>query len=268
MITDKRTLVVGNWKMHLTVHQASLLVHRLNQNIQLHRSVEVVLAPSMLSLQPTSQEIDRRKFGLAAQDAYYEDEGGYTGEVSFAMISGIVDYVIVGHSARRIYFGETLETVKHKVKAAVRNGIVPIICVGETKEERRAKQTKQVLHDQVTTAVMDLTSRDIEQVVIAYEPIWAISAYDGEAARPEDVEKAVKYIRFQIEELYGRKAAERIRVIYGGSVDDHSAKAFLRVDGVDGVLPGAASLNYRQFTGIVEAAYQVQTEIRAKDDKK
>src|SRR5882757_1901770 len=138
----KRTLIVGNWKMHLNTHEASTLMHRLGQRIKVHRDVEVVLAPSMLSLQPLSTEIDRRKFRLAAQDAYFKDEGPYTGEVSFTMLQDLVHYAIVGHSARRIYFNESLETVRDKVQAAVRNDIVPILCIGETKDERNAGETK------------------------------------------------------------------------------------------------------------------------------
>lgn len=258
MQQEKRTLIVGNWKMHLNVHQASLLVHRLNEHVKAHRDIEVVLAPSMLALQPLSLEIDRRKFRLAAQDAYFKDEGAYTGEVSFAMVAELVHYAIVGHSARRLYFGETLETVRDKVAAAVRNGICPIICVGETRPERTAGETKQVLHDQVTTALQNVTSKDIEEVVIAYEPVWAISTEGGEIPKAQDVESAVSYIRMQVHELYGAKAAHAVRIIYGGSANEHDAAFFLGIEGVDGLLPGAASLNYHQFAAMVDAAYQLR----------
>lgn len=256
----KRTLIVGNWKMHLNTHQASTLTHRLHEHIQTHRDIEVVLAPSTLSLQPLSVELDRRKFRLAAQNAYQKDEGAYTGEVSFAMLRDLVHYAIVGHSARRIYFGETLETVRDKTEAAVRNGITPIVCIGETKEERNAGETKQVIHDQLVTALSNITSDDIDEIVIAYEPIWAISTFDGETARPDDMQKAIAYIRFQIKELYGEQAAKTVRVLYGGSVDDHDARAYLELEGCDGVLVGAASLNYKKFAAIVDSAYQLQQE--------
>jgi triosephosphate isomerase len=261
MNPDRKKLIVGNWKMHLTVQQSSLLLHRLNERIQVHRTVEIVLAPSMLALQPLSLEIDHRKFRLAAQNAYHKDEGGFTGEVSFAMLGELVRYCIVGHSARRIYFGETLEDVRDKVQAAVRNGIAPIICIGETKQEREAGETKRVLHDQITTALMNLTSRDIENIVIAYEPVWAISTFDGVIAKPADVEKAIAYIRLQIHELYGAKAAAHVRVLYGGSVDEHDVRGYLEVPGVDGALVGAASLNYHQFSTIVSVAHQVSTKV-------
>lgn len=246
--------------MHLNVHQSSLLVHRLGERMKVHRDIEVVLAPSMLALQPLSLEIDRRKFRLAAQDAYFKDEGAYTGEVSFAMLGDLVHYGIVGHSARRIYFNETLEIVRDKVQAAVRNDIAPIICVGETKQERDAGETRQVLHDQITTALMNLTSKDIQQVVIAYEPVWAISTFDGVVAKPDDIEKAVAFIRMQVRELYGSSAAEKVRVLYGGSVNEHDARSYLEIPGVDGALVGAASLNYHQFTAIVDVAYQLRTK--------
>jgi triosephosphate isomerase len=257
---NKPILVVGNWKMHLNTHEASLLVHRLSQAIKVHRSVEVVLAPSLLSLQPLSLEIDRRKFKLSAQDAYFKDEGAFTGEVSFTMLRDLVHYGIIGHSARRIYFGETLEIVRDKVQAAVRNDIVPILCIGETKEERNAGETKQVLHDQLTTAISNLTSEEIRDLVIAYEPVWAISTFDGEVAKPDDMQRAIDYIRAQVEALYGKKAAQEVRVLYGGSVNDHDVRAYLSLKGCDGVLVGAASLNHHQFASIVDTAYAVATE--------
>ncbi len=258
MHADRKTLIAGNWKMHLSVHQSSLLLHRLNERIKIHREVEVVLAPSMLALQPLSLEVDHRKFKLAAQDAYFKDEGGYTGEVSFAMLGDLVQYCIIGHSARRIYFNESLETVRDKVQAAVRNGITPILCVGETKQERDAGETRQVLHDQMTTALMNLTSRDIEDIVIAYEPVWAISTFDGVIARPDEVLRSIDFVRMQIEELYGRRAALAVRVLYGGSVNEHDVRGYLEIPGVNGALVGAASLNYHQFAAIVDAAYQLR----------
>ncbi|MEK7059720.1 MAG: triose-phosphate isomerase [Patescibacteria group bacterium] len=253
----KRTLIVGNWKMNLNSHEASLLVKRLNDKIQVHRDVEVVLAPSMLVLQPLSLEIDNRKFRLAAQDAFYKDEGAYTGEVSFTMLRDLVHYVIVGHSERRIYFNETLETVRDKVQAAVRNGIAPILCVGETQHERAAGETKRVIHDQVTTALSNLTAEEVEGVVIAYEPVWAISTFGGGApAKPDDIQKAVKWIRQIVSELYGEKVNQAMRVIYGASVEPEFVGGILGLDGVDGLLPGAASLNYHKFSDIVAAAYR------------
>jgi triosephosphate isomerase len=253
-------MIAGNWKMHLNAHESSLLVHRLSERIQVHRDIEVVIAPSMLSLQPLSLEIDRRKFRLAAQNAYYKDDGAFTGEVSYNMLRDLVHYAIIGHSERRVYFNETLQVVRDKVQAAVRNKITPILCIGENTMERKAGETKQVIHDQLTTALSNLTSADIEDMVIAYEPVWAISTFGGVLAKPHQVEEAIKLIRFQISELYGPKTAAAVRVLYGGSVDEHIARGYLEVEGCDGALIGSASLNYHKFSAIVDSAYRMLHE--------
>jgi len=256
----KKLLIIGNWKMHLDTAGASLLVHRLNDKIKSYNGIEVVLAPSLLTLQPLSQQIDRRKFRLAAQNAYFKDEGAFTGEVSFTMLQDLVHYVIVGHSERRLYFEENLDIVRDKVAAAVRNGISPILCVGETQTERRAGETHQVLHDQMATALSNLTSEDIEKIVIAYEPVWAISTFGGILAKPDEVKKAMDFIRSQISHLYGESPASSTRVLYGGSVDDQIVSGYLEIEGCDGVLVGAASLNYHKFAGIVEAANRLRNK--------
>lgn len=256
----RKKLVIANWKMHLNTSQASLLLHRLHERIKIHRDIEVVLAPSMLVLQPLSLQIDRRKFRLAAQNAYHKDEGAFTGEVSFTMLQDLVHYVIIGHSERRIYFNETLETIGEKVAAAVRNNITPVLCVGETHDERHNGETRQVLHDQIVTALKHLTADEVANVVIAYEPVWAISTFGGELAKPSDIEKQFAFIRNQITELYGKTAAESVRVLYGGSVDDHLAGGYVSLQGCDGVLVGGASLNYHKFSGIVDAVYRTHTK--------
>lgn len=256
----RKLLLVANWKMHLNVSQASLLVHRLQERTRIHRNIEVVLAPTMLALQPMSTQIDRRKFRLAAQNAHYKDEGAFTGEVSYSMIRDIVHYAIVGHSERRIYFGENLEIVREKVAAAVRNGITPILCVGETKHERDDGLTKSVLHDQVTTALSNLTAHEVANIVIAYEPVWAISTFGGKLAKPHQAEEAIAFIRHQVAELYGEKIAEEVRVLYGGSVDEHIVRGYLEVEGCDGALVGGASINPYKFAGIIDAAYRMQHE--------
>lgn len=256
----RKILLVANWKMHLNVSQASLLVHRLQERTRIHRDIEVVLAPNMLALQPMSLQIDRRKFRLAAQNAYQQDEGAFTGEVSFTMLRDLVHYVIVGHSERRIYFGETLDMIRDKVQASIRNDITPILCIGETKQERDEGQTKQVLHDQLTSALSNLTSSEVANVVIAYEPVWAISTFGGQLAKPREVEDVLTYIRAQIESLYGSHIASMIRVLYGGSVDEHLVRGYLEIEGCDGALVGGASLNPYKFAGIIDAAYRMQHE--------
>ena len=243
-----------------------MLVHRLSQHIEVHRDIEVVLAPSLLSLQPLSLEIDRRKFRLAAQNAYHKDEGAFTGEVSFSMLRDLVHYAIIGHSERRLYFHETLEVVRDKVAAAVRNKITPLLCIGETYEERRGGETKQVLHDQLTTAISDLTANDVEDMIVVYEPVWAISTFSGILAKPYEAEEAMKRIRYEIHELYGERAAKNVRILYGGSVDDQIARGYMEIGDCDGVPVGAASLNYHKFVGIVDSAYRLLQEERKHDD--
>ncbi len=258
----KKVLIAGNWKMNLSVHDASILVHKLDNKIQEHRDVEVVLAPTLLALQPISLQINQRKFKLAAQNGYYPDNGQFTGEVSMAMLHGLVDYVIVGHSDRRYKFGENFDVVREKVAAAVRNDITPILCVGETAQEKADKETDQVLKDQVTNALSDLTDREIADTVIAYEPVWALSNGKDfathETPTPEAVAKAVKTIRSTIAHLHGKKVAGNVRVLYGGSTSAATAAGFLTTEGIDGLLVGGASLSEHEFSGIVEAAYNVQ----------
>jgi len=254
----KRTLIVGNWKMHLNTHEASLLVHRLHERIPVHRSVEVVLAPSLLALQPISVELDRRKFRLAAQNAYHKDEGSFTGEVSYTMLRELVHYAIIGHSERRMYFDETLEVVRDKVAACVRNEIIPILCIGETKHERLQGETLRVIHDQLTTALFHLTSEDVETMVIAYEPVWAIGT--GEPAKPDEIAKVVKSIQHNLRELYGDQVAQSTRILYGGSAEPEFVRGLLSIEGIDGLLVGGASLNYQKFSDIVDAAYRLGHE--------
>ncbi len=246
--------------MNNNVHQASLLVDRLDKHIDAHKNVEVVLAPTMLVLQPLSVQLNRRKFRLCAQDAYFKDDGAYTGEVSFTMIRDLVHYCIIGHSERRLYFNESLELIRDKVSAAIRNEITPILCIGETHSERVAGETNQVIHDQLSTAISNLTAEEIAETVVAYEPVWAISTFGGGVAKPDDIEKIIKFIRDQIEHLHGDKVAKKVRVLYGGSVDDHTVGGYLSITGCDGVLVGGASLNYKKFAGIAESAYKISKE--------
>lgn len=245
--------------MNLNTMQASILLHRLQERIRIYRDVDVILAPSMLVLQPLSLQIDRRKFKLAAQNAYHKDQGAFTGEVSMTMLRDLAHYVIIGHSERRHIFNESLSDIAEKVESATRNGILPILCVGETKTERLAGHTKRVIHDQVVSALKGLTSQDIHNLVIAYEPVWAIGT--GDVAKPDQAEEAMKFIRHNIAELYGKKASERVKVLYGGSVVPDVARGFLEVDGIDGLLVGGASINYHHFSSIVDTAYRLKQEL-------
>ena len=247
--------------MNLNTAQASLLLHRLQERIKIHKNIEVVLIPSALTLQPLSVQLDRRKFRLGAQNAYYKDDGAFTGEVSFTMLRDLVHYAVIGHSERRLYFNENNDLIRDKVAACVRNEITPILCVGETKHERRAGETKRVLHSQISTALSNLTAHEIGEMVIAYEPVWAISTFGGELAKPAQAQEAMDYIRKQIRDLHGKKAADNVRVLYGGSVDDQTARGYMEILGCDGVLVGGASLNYHKFSEIVRSAYAMRHEV-------
>lgn len=258
MRINRKIMIAGNWKEHLNVSQASHYLHRLQETIPIRQNVEVVLAPNVLVLQPLSVQIDRRKFRLAAQDGYFMDAGAYTGEVSMAMLHDLVHYVLVGHSERRHVFNENDDIISKKMQAAVRNGIMPILCIGETLQERLANETKHVLHNQVTSGLIHLTSREVAASVIAYEPVWAIGT--GEFAKPDQVEEVISYIRKQVAQLFGERTAKHVRILYGGSVDEHNAKSYLDIEGCDGALVGGASLNYHKFSKIVDTAYKVQQE--------
>lgn len=248
-----KKLIVGNWKMYFTTGQASLYLHKLEQTVPNYRDVEVVLCPNLLTLQSLSIQVNHRKFKLGAQNCYWRDEGAFTGEVSATMMRGLVNYVIVGHSERRHIFGETDKDISQKVQAVLRNGMKPILCVGETKHERAERETAHVIHDQVTAGLANVTSEEIQDVVIAYEPVWAIGTGDYDTA--PDAAKVARLIRKHVRALFGSDAAERVRVLYGGSVDDSDASSFMRAEGIDGLLVGGASLKAKVFSAIVESAH-------------
>jgi triosephosphate isomerase len=259
MAQDK-TLIVGNWKMNLTTQEASLYLHKLAGMVRVRRDVEVVLAPTLLALQSLSLQIDRRQFKLAVQNLYWRDHGAFTGEVSAAQLHGIVDYAIVGHSERRHVFHESDKDTRNKVQAALRNHIRPILCIGETASERAMGETHDILHDQLVGGLANVTSEELDMVVIAYEPVWAIGT--GDNAMPRDVKEAVAAIRRQIKHLYGAAAAASIRILYGGSVTADSAADYLAIEGVNGLLVGGASLDPNGFDEIIKKAHKATVAIR------
>jgi triosephosphate isomerase (TIM) len=253
MSLDKK-LIVGNWKMNLNTHEASLYLHKLSGMIKAHRDVEVVLAPTLLALQSLSLQIDRRVFKLAVQNLYWRDHGAFTGEVSATQLRGVVDYAIIGHSERRHIFHESDKDVRNKVQAAIRNDIRPILCVGETATERTDGETIATLHDQLIGGLANITSEELDQVVVAYEPVWAIGT--GHNALPDDVKKAASTIRSQIKHLYGPEASKKIAILYGGSVTADSAADYMAIDGINGLLVGGTSLDAHVFTEIINKAHK------------
>ena len=250
----RKKLIIGNWKMNLNMQEASLYLHKIMEVLKPRRDVEVVVAPTTLTLQSLSLQINRRIAKLAAQNCYWRDHGAYTGEVPAAHLRGIADYVLIGHSERRYIFIESDKDIRLKVQAAIRNRLQPILCVGETAQERALGETRDVLADQLTSGLANVTAEELDRVVIAYEPIWAIGT--GDNAKPVDVKKATQMIRQHIAHLYGKKAAEEVRILYGGSITVDSAADYLAISGLDGLLVGAASLDIHQFTEIIEKAHK------------
>lgn len=249
-----KTLIVGNWKMNLGVGEASLYVHELAQLVKTHNDVEVVLAPTSLALQAISLQVNHRQFKLAVQNFYWRDHGAYTGEISASQLRGIVQFGLVGHSERRHIFHDSDKDIRAKVQAAIRNHITPILCVGETAFEKSEGETAAVLHDQLIGGLANVTSEELELIVIAYEPVWAIGT--GQNALPHDVSMAIRAIRNQIKHLYGAKASEEIAVLYGGSVTADSASDYLALPDVDGLLVGGASLDAHAFSDIIKKAHK------------
>lgn len=252
MARDKK-LIIGNWKMNLGVHESSLFAHKLEHIVKVHRDVEVILAPSMLAVQTLSVQVKYRQFKLAAQNFYWRDHGAFTGEVSATQLRGIVQYGLIGHSERRHVFHETDKDTRAKVQAALRNDIKPVLCIGETAGERALGETSDTLYDQLIGGLANVTSEELEDVIIAYEPVWAIGT--GDNAVPSDVTSAVRSIRHHIKHLYGVKASESVKVLYGGSVNLDSAADYLQLPELDGLLIGGASLDATAFASIVEKAY-------------
>lgn len=253
--------IIANWKMNLNVHESSLFVAKLSQCVPIKRDVETVICPSFLSLQPVSLQINHRQMKLGAQNCYWRDEGAFTGEVSATQLRGLAQYVLVGHSERRNIFGEDDRDIRFKVQAAIRNGLRPVLCVGETEMERSDGDTEHVLQDQVASGLMNIGSDELDQVLIAYEPVWAIGG--SAAASEEDIAEAMKIIKTQIEHMFGKKAAEIVPVLYGGSSNLKNGKQILSIPNVDGLLVGRASLIAPEFAGLVEAAAEVIKETKA-----
>ena len=255
-----KTYIVGNWKLNFNVGESSIYLHKLQKNLPNYRDIEVVVAPSLVALQPLSLQIDRHKMKLAAQNAFYRDYGAFTGEVSFAQLKGLVDYVIIGHTERRHIFCEDDKMVGKKVAAALRNKLTPILCIGETESERAFGETADVIRDQLLSGLRDVSEEEIDEVLIAYEPVWAISTTGhAKLASPDEVAEIVKLIRETLADLYGEKTVEKIGVLFGGSVKPSNAGAYLTVPGINGLLVGGASLILNEFTDIIDVAKRVKS---------
>ena len=242
----RRKVIAGNWKMNMLPNEAIDFVNNLAPLVKSSEN-EVIICVPFTDLFYTLLTVQETNIHVGAQNMHWEEKGAYTGEVSAEMLKSInVEYVIIGHSERRQYFNETDETVNLKVKSALKYGLKPIICVGETLEQKEEGKTLEVITSQISKALQDLTLDDISNIIIAYEPIWAIGT--GKTASSDDANESIKAIRNQIEKDFG---TNDVTILYGGSVNAENAKELFTMSDIDGGLVGGASLNAEKFSKIV-----------------
>jgi triosephosphate isomerase len=243
----RRKVIAGNWKMNMLPNEAIEFIAGLTPLVK-DSSSEVILCVPYTDLFYSLLTAQGTNIKIGAQNMHYEENGAYTGEVSGKMLSSIgTEYVIIGHSERRQYFGETDETVNKKVKSALKNKLKPIICVGETLEQKESGKTQDVITTQTMLALKDI--ENMENIIIAYEPIWAIGT--GKTATKEDANESIKAIRNKIAQMYGQTVANGVIILYGGSVKPQNAKDLFEMPDIDGGLVGGASLNFNEFEKIV-----------------
>ena len=246
-------IIVGNWKLNKTISEAVALVTSLKSLVADVTDIEVVVAPVFTGLSAVAAALADGDIRLAAQNVFWEDSGAFTGEVSPAMLKDVgCHYVIVGHSERRQYFGETNESVNRKAKAAHAHGLTPIVCAGESLEERESGKTGAVVKDHILNGIDGLSVDQIATTVIAYEPVWAIGT--GHNATPDQAQEVHALIRSLLSEIYSADAASKVRIQYGGSVKPDNAAAIIAQPDVDGALVGTASWEAESFAQIVKAA--------------
>jgi triosephosphate isomerase len=247
-------LIVGNWKMNTTPAEASALARELVSKLPHRHNLEMVVTPPFTSLAAVAAELHGSRVKLAAQDLHWEDRGAFTGAISHLMLEALgCTHVLVGHSERRIYFGETDHRVNLKVRAALRGGLAIILCIGEELLERETGRLHEVLVRQLDRALDEVPPASADRLSVAYEPVWAIGT--GQSATVEDAAQAGHLIRRQLEQLWGAAPAERVRVLYGGSVTPANAGSFAEHRAVDGVLVGGASLKASDFAAIASAGW-------------
>lgn len=248
----RKPVIAGNWKMNKTAGQAIFLVQELEDLVGDAKGVEVIVAPPFVALRGLEVvlEQDKPNIHLAAQNMHWEEDGAFTGEISPLMLIDVgVKYVIIGHSERRQLFGEVDETVNKKVKSALAHGLIPIMCCGETLEEREGGRTEKVIARQVKAGLKDLSASQIASLIIAYEPIWAIGT--GRTATPEQANETVGFVRGIVKDLTGETVADEVRVLYGGSVKPDNIDSLMAMSDIDGALVGGACLEPASFARIV-----------------
>ncbi len=242
--------IAGNWKMNKTVGEAIDLIRELKRDISGVKDVEVAVAPPFTALHGVHKELEGSSIRLAAQNLYWEEKGAFTGEISPLMLKEVgCQYVIIGHSERRQFFGESDETVNRRIKAALAQGLKVIFCIGETLAEREEAKTFAVIERQVSGGLKGLGDKELRNVTIAYEPVWAIGT--GKTATPEQAEEVHRFIRGKVDKLFSREVSEEIRIQYGGSVTPDNIKKLMNQPDIDGALVGGASLKAESFSKIV-----------------
>lgn len=245
-------VIAGNWKMYKTIKEALAFLETLRSG-PLPGDVETVICAPYPALSALAEAAEGSDIGIGAQNLHWAEEGAYTGEVSPRMLTDIgIRYTIVGHSERRAYFAETDETVNLKVKAALKHGLIPIVCVGETLDEREQGKTMDVVRRQMVKALDGLGAEEVKGLIVAYEPVWAIGT--GRASTAEDAAEVIGFIRGTIADLYDHQVAGEVRILYGGSVKPENIGTFLAEDEIDGALVGGASLDPQSFRRLVAAA--------------
>lgn len=245
----RKKVIAGNWKMNMLPNEAIKFIEDFAPLVKDTQN-EVILCVPYTDLFYALLNVQETNIKIGAQNMHFEEKGAYTGEVSAQMLKSInVEYVIIGHSERRQYFNETDETVNKKIKVAFENGLKPIVCVGETLEQRENGSTIEVITDQTKLALEGLTEEQVANTIIAYEPIWAIGT--GKTATSEDAENSIKAIRDKIEQIYGQNISQRVIIQYGGSVKSSNAKELFEMPDIDGGLVGGASLKPEEFSKIV-----------------
>ena len=248
----RKPVIAGNWKMNKTVEEARSLIYDLNLGLRDIKGVEKVIFPPYISILTAAALLEGTDIGLGAQDLHWEAKGAFTGEISAEMIAEFCQYVLIGHSERRIYFGESDETVNKKIFAAISNNLIPIVCIGETISEKESGQTGEILERQLRSGLMDVPNKFFSSIILAYEPVWAIGT--GRASSGKDARDVIRdLIRPVLLDMFGDDAKNSTRVLYGGSVTGANASEFLNFEDIDGALVGGASLKSDEFVKIAQA---------------
>jgi triosephosphate isomerase len=257
--TNEKPFIAGNWKMHMTIPEALELVNQLREASPGLKEAQYVVIPPFTALSEVSKAIQGSPILLGSQNVFWEEKGAFTGEVSVAMLKDAgCTFVVIGHSERRQYFGETNETVNKKIHATLTQGLIPIMCLGETLEERENGQTIAKVETQISEGLNGLKTEDIQQIIIAYEPIWAIGT--GRTATPDQAQEVHSFIRKKLAEKHGNEVASYVIILYGGSVKPENSFSLLREKDIDGALVGGASLKADSFAEIAKEAIKAYEE--------